>query len=92
MRIKFLAFFLQFRDRLIDNYPELFEGTGGEQFSAISQFGTKWGWYQSIYALSNGDITKFEDITQLGVHKCFLMLAFMKEKADLEMKQLKNNR
>ena len=92
MCIKFLAFFLQFRDRVITNYPELFEGEGGEQLSAVSQFATKWGWYQSIYTLANGDITRFEDITQLNIHKCLLMLAFMKEKADIEMKQIKTNR
>jgi len=89
---KFNDFFLSFRDRLIDNYPELFTKQGGAEFSAISQFSTKWGWYESIYTLAKGDITRIEHITELNVHKCFMMLAFIKEKNELEMKQIKKNR
>jgi hypothetical protein len=52
--------------------------------SSASNFSRKWGWYQSIYGLANGDITRFEDITKLNVNQCFTMLSFMKEKAQLE--------
>ncbi len=88
--ISSIVFFLPFRDRLVASYDELFGGGTGEQFSAISQFAGKWGWYQSIYALSQGDIRRFEDITKLNVHKCFMMLTFEKEKADIEASRLKS--
>ena len=50
----------------------------------------KWGWYQSIYGLAQGDIRRFEDITKLKMHECFMMLSFMKDKAEAEAKQLKS--
>ena len=41
------------------------------------------------YLTSQGDITRIESITELNVHTCFMMLAFMKEKNELEAKQIK---
>ena len=84
-------FFLEFRTRVVGNYDELFGQSDGRESSldSISQFGNKWGWYQSIYGLSQGDITRFEDITKLGFHECFMMLSFMKDKAEQESKQIK---
>ena len=88
--IEFYTFFLSFRNGIIDNYAELFGGSGGDEFSAISQFNKKWGWYQSVFSLSQGDIGRFKNITQLNVHECLYALSFMKEKADLESKQMKS--
>ena len=82
---------MEFRTRLVDNYDELFGGGGGERsLDAVSNFSKKWGWYQSIYGLAKGDIRRFEDITKLGVHECFTMLSFMKDKNQIEAKQIKN--
>ena len=88
MRNGCVAFFLSFRERLVGSYPELFESVGADTLSAVSQFGAKWGWYQSLYTLANGDVTRLEDITELSAHKCFMMLAFVKEKNELEARQL----
>ena len=78
------------RNRLVESYDELFGGGQSDTLSGIGQFGKKWGWYQSIYALAQGDITRIEHITQLNVHKCLMALSFMKEKSDLELKKIKN--
>ena len=84
-------FFLQFRNGVIGAYDSLFsQSNGNGGYSRAANFGAKWGWYQSIYGLSNGDITKFEDITKLNVHQCFTMLSFMKEKAEIEAQQIKS--
>ena len=82
---------MEFKKRTTDSFPELFsEGVGGESdFGAVANFGSKWGWYQSVFALSNGDIERFENITKLSAMKCLTMLAFMKEKNELEAQQLK---
>ena len=85
-----IFFFLEFRNRLIDSYDELFGGGTSRSLDGTTNFGRKWGWYQSIYGLSQGDIRRFEDITKLNVHKCFMMLSFMKDKNELEAKQIKN--
>lgn len=82
---------MEFKKRTTESYPELFEGGDGREsnFGAIESFGTKWGWYQSVFALANGDIERFENITKLSALKCFTMLSFMKEKAELEANQIK---
>ncbi len=82
-------FFLQFRDGLIESYAELF-GERGNELSSASNFGRKWGWYQSLYALAQGDIGRFEDITKLNTHQCLYALSFMKDKAELEARQIKS--
>ena len=80
---------MEFRSGLIDTYDELFGNQSEGSLDGASNFSRKWGWYQSIYGLSKGDITRFESITELNVHSCFMMLSFMKEKNDLETKQIK---
>ena len=82
---------MEFRTRLVENYDELFGQGGGASLDATSQFTTKWGWYNSLYGLAQGDITRFENITKLNVHECFMMLSFMKDKAEIEAKRIKQN-
>ena len=82
-------FFLEFRTRIIENYDELFGQQGNRDLDAVSQFSKKWGWYQSLYGLATGDITRIENITKLKMHECFMMLSFMKDKNELEAKQIK---
>ena len=80
---------MDFRSRLIENYDELFGNGGDKNLDAVSQFSRKWGWYQSIYGLAQGDIRRFEDITKLKMHECFMMLSFIKDKNDIEAQQIK---
>jgi hypothetical protein len=80
---------VEFRSRIIENYDELFGKGGDRNLDSVSQFSRKWGWYQSIYGLAQGDIRRFENITKLKMHECFMMLSFMKEKTELEAKEIK---
>jgi hypothetical protein len=82
---------VEFRTGLVENYDELFGQRGNTSLDRVSQFTTKWGWYNSIYGLAQGDITRYENITKLGVHECFTMLSFMKDKAEVEAKRIKQN-
>lgn len=84
-------FFLSFKQRIVGNYTELFGEGSGSELDQFSSFGRKWGWYQSIYALAQGDVTRFKHITKLKAHECLTMLTFMKDKNELEARQIKNN-
>jgi hypothetical protein len=88
------GFFLQFKQRVVKSYPELFEEGVREQsnLGAIGSFGKKWGWYQSIFALAGGNIERFENITKLKAFECLTMLAFIKEKNDIEISQIKKTK
>jgi len=86
------VFFLEFRERVIKQYSDLF-GAEEEQnpYSESVQFGKRWGWYQSIYQLAKGDITKFDAVTEQGLFKALTLLTFEKQKASIEVKQLKKS-
>ena len=88
------GFFLSFRESIVEGYPELFassEEKEGHQLSSEDGFGAKWGWYQSIYGLAKGDITKFDEVTSEPLYKCLMYLVFEKEKNQLEAKMIKNS-
>ena len=88
------VFFLEFRKRLIKRYEFLFGTTNDEepndvgQYSETYQFAKTWGWYQSIYALAQGDITRFEAITNYKLTQCLQYLTFEKQKQEIEQRQL----
>jgi hypothetical protein len=73
------CFFLQFRERIVSGYDGLFT-LGGNDLSTEANFGAKWGWYQSIFGLAHGDITRFENITKLNMHECLYVRVYEREK------------
>ena len=84
-----IFFFVEFRARIIESYDELFGQSGNGTLDAASQFTKKWSWYGTIFALAQGDLRRFQDITKLSMHECFMMLSFMKDKADVDGKEIK---
>ena len=82
---------MEFKRRTTTNYAELFEQRDTEQSNLTAEggFGEKWNWYQSIYGLAQGDVTKFDTVTKLNVHTCLMQLSFVKEKNELEKKLIK---
>ena len=82
---------MEFRNRLVENYGELFGSTSDGQLDAGTNFSRKYGWFQSIFsALAQNDIRRLEDITKLNFHLCFTFLSFTKEKAEIEAQQIKS--
>ena len=90
LNLRLYYFFLQFKQRIVDNYPELFSETSQQDYSRAASFGKKWGWYQSIYAISQGSLKDFEEVEKTNVHKCLMYLAFVKEKSDIEQERIKS--
>ena len=80
-------FFFLFNKRLTELYPKLF--TAGFANGNAANFGRKWGKYNQVYTLCQGDITRIEAVTQLPLHKCYLYLAFEQDKAKFEIEQMK---
>ena len=87
-----IVFFYSLKNELqktILNY--LATQTGDRAASASAGFSAKWGWYQSIYGLTNGDILKYNEITKSKLHTCLMHLAFEKDKYELEQQILKRS-
>ena len=45
-----------------------------------------------MYSLAREDITKFEQVEKLNLNTCLTWLTFVKEKNELEQRQIKNAR
>ena len=83
---------MEFRKRVVESYPNLFGETSEQnEYSQSYQFGAKWGWYQSIYSLAKGDVTRIDAVTEEGLFKALTLLTFEKEKHEIEMLQIKKN-
>ena len=84
-------FFLQFRQRIVEVYDTLFgEQQGISEYSKQSKFGSKWGWYSSFYALAQGDVRRFEDVSRLRLSVALTFLTFEKEKNEIETELIRS--
>ena len=72
-------FFHKFKQGIIDAYSDLFAGNGNDG-NTNDGFSDRWGWYQSLYSLSQGRIDKFDIIAKL---------TFEKQKNELEKANIK---
>jgi hypothetical protein len=83
---------LEFRKRITTSYDGLFrendEQEAESDFSETTQFGKRWGWYSSIYALAKGDVTRFNEVTRQPLTKCLTLLTFEKEKQEIEQRKI----
>ena len=87
------SFFLEFRKGVVGGYYYLFgkddESENENDFSEEAQFNRQWGWYQSIYQLAKGDITRFDEVTDIELFTALNFLTFEKQKTQIEINQLK---
>ena len=84
---------MRFNKRIAEQYNSIFRSADDEQgsdgdFSARNQFGKQWGWYQSIYAIAEGKLENFRNVTKLPLHDCFTWLTFEKQKRDIEHSEM----
>ena len=83
-------FFIEFRQRVVNSYDGLFaEGSSEGGLSSEGGFNKKWGWYTSFYQAAQGDVSRFEHISELGLHKILMYLEFVNEKNTLENQRIK---
>ena len=80
-----MSFFLPFRKRVIEEYPKLFGGgDSGDAYGESQQFNQQWGWYNSLYALSKGDIRRFDEVARLRIAEAFTFLTYESQKQEIE--------
>lgn len=76
-------FFCSFVNRLVEFYPEIYDGDGvTSQYQA--NFGKKWRGYAAIHELANGDITKYKEIINTPLEECLLYLCYKSDKNMME--------
>jgi hypothetical protein len=69
---------LDFRQRTIENFAAVFNGTESEDAKQTTddQFADKWGWFGVMHRLCNGEIINLERITNLGLYECLTWLTY----------------
>jgi len=77
------SFFLQHSKGIRYHYATLFKEEGEETETKTKTIGSKWGWYQIIHSLAQGDITKMEDVEKLYIDVALTYLSYEK---DLELR------
>ena len=91
----YILFFYSYLNGLAERYPEVFDGGGIEggnpESTYQANFSRKWGAYQTITILSNDDITKFEEVTQMPLETCLLYLCYRADKNTMETQIHKAN-
>jgi hypothetical protein len=81
---------LQFRNRLVDLYPEIFKGGGGSPDE--QGFSKKWGWFTFVNLLCGGDVTKFDAVSKLPIHTAFVWGAYKSDMAEMERQIINKSR
>ena len=73
-----LFFFLQFRDRLLEDYAIIFNRTDTGESEAITDgnFAERWGWFGIMYRLTNGEIVNLERISRLNLLECLTWISY----------------
>ena len=85
-------FFLNLMNELLNYIPNFIETGSGAQSESIADFGTKWGWYSSLYQLAQGDVRRFEEITELKLFSCLTYLSFEADKNKMESDLIKKRK
>jgi hypothetical protein len=81
---------LEFRVGLYDLYKQAFGNADDENsFSEATQFSREWGWYTTIDELAGGDITKYEEVENMNMHKCLNNLCYKIDKRKKDNNELK---
>ena len=60
------------------DFAQLFTSTGNESTKGISMT-SKWGWYNSLYMLSNENILNIEKITKLPILEVLTYLSYTQD-------------
>ena len=86
-------FFLEFNQRVTDAYPELFsKGNGGGTIQPDDEesiYQSNWGSYDEVFCLAQGDIRRFDEVTALPLHSCYMYLANNADKHKLENSRIR---
>jgi len=72
---------LEFNQRLIKLYPNLFKG--GEP----TPYSRKWGEYASLAKLAGDKFERIDRVAKENVHKCLMFLEYLVDKNEEEKRQ-----
>jgi hypothetical protein len=75
---------LDFNKGITELYPEIYDYSG-----EVTSFGQKWGSYRGLYTLAQGDVRRFNEITELPLHQCLMYLAYESDKTAEFNKKIK---
>ena len=91
MQLQEQFFFAKFKERVSETFGVLFTETSEKTVSTNEEaLGENFGWWTAFYQIAKGDLTKFEEISNLNYAACLTWLSFEKQKTEIELKKIKN--
>ena len=83
------GFFLEFRNRLTEFYPEVFGGAEGS--ADENRLTKKWGWFGMVYRLANRNFLQLENVYTKTIHTALYWTAYESDIAEMEQKIIKQS-
>ena len=83
-------FFFEWSERIIGDYPTLFEGgdeEDGNEYSISAGFGKKWSAYRSLVILAGENPLEIERATRLNVREALTYLNYIHDRGLAEREQ-----
>lgn len=83
-------FFFEWSERIIGDYPTLFEGgdeTDGNEYSISAGFGKKWSAYKTLVILAGENPLEIDRATRLNVREALTYLNYLRDKGEAEREQ-----
>jgi hypothetical protein len=80
---------LEFRNRLIEFFPEVFadgeEGGSGDEIRLTK----KWGWFGMVYRLANRNFLNLDDVYTKPIQTALMWTAYESDIAKMEQKAIR---
>jgi hypothetical protein len=84
---------LEFRKRIVSGFPSVYResnsGADINEWSEEAQLNKRWGWYNAIYRVAKGDVTKFDEVTSINVYTALTFLSYEIERDEAEYNRQK---
>lgn len=78
--------FFDYRKSVNKRYPELFDSAGSSSGKEVG-FNKKWGWYTSLYALTDGNILQLDEVVEMNINKVLTWLAYKSDLVKVQQKK-----
>ena len=77
-------FFSRFIQGIIERYPELYDGPGGDISQHEINFSKKWKSYSSVVILANNNLLEFDNVFTQPLEKCLLFLSYKADRSTVD--------
>ena len=76
--IRFARFFFDYRKQISTDFAQLFGSSESDTAKGVTMQ-SKWGWYNTLYSLCEGNILNIDKVTELPILTVFTFLSYRQD-------------